>query len=127
MDESKEVSQALDNALGGAFAFADSKRFWTALAAGQHDFESLEWVKLVAARVLEANDGPARAAAMLRAVGLSGSDKHADLRALVQALNGMPGITPTDLIVAVRAAGLAEDIEGDDSLREIIRRELNKR
>lgn len=121
-----EVSKELQNALDGKFRHAESLAFWRDVAAGHRNEETLAWVQLIAKRVLEANESERRAEAMLKAVGLTGSDKHADLRAMVKALDGIDDdVTMADMIKHVRAAGLADDM-ADDALRVTIRRELEK-
>lgn len=57
-----------------------SLKFWEAVAAGEFDDEVVDWLRVVAQRVLDADKGPAkrRPDAVLAAVGLAGHDDRGE-------------------------------------------------
>lgn len=133
-----EFQRAVDaDASGEGLDHANSLQFWTSIANGDIYYDEIEWMKIIAKRVLEANreKGNRRPDAMLAAVGLAGRDKHAELRRFLDRYvsfeNLDTGEPPRmkEMIAAVRAAGFADDTEGDDGLRVRVHRilkELNK-
>ncbi len=117
---SKEFQGAFD----GKFPYSVSLQFWKSIGAGLIHREELEWIRLVANGVLEANKvkGARRAEAMLKAVGLSGRDKHTELRRFIDGMLDFEA-TPPEILKAARIVGFGEGLD-DHQLRKIIAREI---
>ena len=124
-----DIEKTIDAALRGRRGAA--RDLWARVAAGDTEPALAAWLRVVAGRVLEAdNQGKRRGDALAAALGLRGTvDRNAEIKEVVDVFDALEALDPVRrghetkaLAELLRQRGLVDDLATDDEIRKRVDR-----